>query len=279
MTEVPTYETLEITLDSDHDHALGRLTLCVPERLNAIGATMMAELVEACRWLDAQPEVRVVIVSGQGRAFSAGADLKDASTAEASADLPWQQRREVGQRGLRVVNALEQMRAVTVAQVHGYAIGGGLLLVTACDLRVAAEETVFSIPEIELGIPLAWGGIPRLVREIGPAMTKELVMTCRRFDAREAAQLGMLNRVVPESRVAEVALELALTVLGMPAGPIVITKDQVNAASERLASGLTATADGDLLLGALADAGSADARQRYLAKALESGEPEPGVET
>ena len=105
--------------------------------------------------------------------------------------MSWAERREIGQLGLRMADAIESMRAVTIAQVHGYAVGGGVVLVAACDLRVAADDAVFSIPEIELGIPLAWGGIPRLVREIGPALTKELVMTCRRFTPAEAKAAGL----------------------------------------------------------------------------------------
>jgi uncharacterized protein with PIN domain len=119
---------------------LGRLTLNRPERLNALGATALRELAQAARWFDDRPEVRVVVVSGDGRAFSAGADLRDPPiTAVApDSDNTWAVRREVGQYGLRMTDAIEQMRAITVAQVHGYAVGGGLVLMAACDLRVAA---------------------------------------------------------------------------------------------------------------------------------------------
>src|SRR4030095_2456148 len=106
----------------------------------------------------------------------------------------WAERREVGQLGLRMSDALEQMRAVTIAQRTGARGGGGVVLVAAVDLRVVAEGTVLSIPEIDLGIPLAWGGIPRLVREIGPALTKELVITCRPFTSQEAKAIGFINR-------------------------------------------------------------------------------------
>ena len=84
--------------------------------------------------------------------------------------------------------------------MHGWCVGGGLVLAAVCDLRVAGRSARFSIPEVELGIPLAWGGIPRLVREIGPALTKELVMTCREFGPDEAKAAGFLNRVVDDDR-------------------------------------------------------------------------------
>lgn len=255
------FETLNVEAQGE----LGFITLNRPGRLNAIGAAMLADLVAAARWFDARLEVRVVIIRGEGRCFSAGADLRDPPTA-ADGDDPWQVRREAGQRGLRMINAIEQMRAVTIAQVHGYAVGGALLLMTACDLRVAAEDTVFFIPEVELGIPLAWGGIPRLVREIGPALTKELVMTCRRFSPAEAKAAGLLNRVVPADRVASEAEALAAEILAMPAGPVVATKDHVNAVAEAMAPALTAASDGDTLLGALNDPAGVEARERYMAK-------------
>jgi enoyl-CoA hydratase/carnithine racemase len=259
--QTPRFETIELRVEEPR----AWLTLNRPDRLNAVGATMMREVVEAVQWLDRRPDIRLMVLSGYGRAFSAGADLRDSSTADAGAQNGggWAARREVGQRGLRMINALEQMRAITIAQVHGYAIGGGILLMAACDLRVVAAGTVFSIPEVELGIPLAWGGIPRLVREIGPAMTKELVMTCRRFSAEEAKQLGMINRLVPLERLEQEVESLAAELLRMPGGPLIITKDQVNQTSERMASGLTASLDGDLLLGSLLDEAGAQARRAY----------------
>lgn len=262
----PAFESITLAVEGE----LARLTLSRPERLNAIGATMMAEIVAACHWLDQHPELRVVVLQGSGRAFSAGADLRDSSTADAdpASGAAWQARRAVGQRGLRMINALEGLRAVTVARLHGHVVGGGILLACACDLRVAAESTQFFIPEVELGIPLAWGGIPRLVREIGPAMTRELVMTCRRFDAAEAKQLGMLNQVVPAEALDDAVASLVQRLLAMPAGPVAATKDQVNAATETMLTARVAAADGDLLLGALADPAGEEARRRYMKKTL-----------
>jgi enoyl-CoA hydratase/carnithine racemase len=258
------------TLRADHDGPVGRITLARPERLNALGAQMMRDLAAAARWFDEQPDIRVVIVSGEGRAFSAGADLKDSPLSQASprSGLSWAERREVGQLGLRMADAIEQMRAVTIAQVHGYAVGGGLVLMIACDLRVVAEDTVFSIPEVELGIPLAWGGIPRLVREMGPALTKELVMTCRRFTPEEARAAGVVNRVVPASDLVQEAESLAREIAEKPSVPIIITKEHTNAVTRAMGAGLTAFADGDVLLGAVFDPDSLKAAELYRAQAF-----------
>jgi enoyl-CoA hydratase/carnithine racemase len=93
-----------------------------------------------------------------------------------------------------MADALEAMRALSIAAIHGWCVGGGLVLAAACDLRIAAEDARFSIPEVDLGIPLAWGGIPRLVREIGPALTKEWCTAALRRDRGPGG--GLLNRVV-----------------------------------------------------------------------------------
>jgi enoyl-CoA hydratase/3-hydroxypropionyl-coenzyme A dehydratase len=260
------FETLKVSVKGP----IGSLTLNRPERLNALGATMLQELIEAAHAFDREPEVRVVIVRGEGRAFSAGADLRDPSIAMAApqSGRSWSERRESGQLGLRMADAVEQMRAATIAQLHGYVIGGGIVLAAACDLRVAAEDAVFSIPEVDLGIPLAWGGIPRLVREIGPARTKELVMTCRRFTPREAEAAGFVNRVVPAADLAREAERLAEDVASKPVVPVIITKEHVNAVTRAMGAGLTAFADGDVLLGTAFDPASMEAAADYTQRQL-----------
>ena len=262
----PKLETVELAVQGP----LGRITLNRPDRLNAVGATMMRDLVAAAHFFDATPEVRVVIVSGAGRAFCAGADLQDSPMGGASArsGKSWAERREIGQLGLRMADALEAMRAVTIAQVHGYAVGGGLVLAAVCDLRVAAEDAVFSIPEVELGIPLAWGGIPRLVREIGPALTKELVMTCRRFTPAEAKAAGFLNRVVPAQQLTAEVEALAAQLLEMPTVPLTITKEHVNSVARAMGAGSTSFADGDALMGAAFDPESLAAGEKYIARTV-----------
>ena len=245
--------------------SIARLTLNRPERLNAMNATMLRELAEAARWFDSQPGVRVVIVRGAGRAFSAGADLKDDSRSDADG---WLVRREAAQAGSRMMAAVEAMKAITIASVHGYAVGGAVLLMAACDLRVAADDAVFSIPEVELGIPLAWGGIPRLVREIGPAMTKELVITCREFTPDEAKAMGFVNRVVPARELEQRTTKLAEEIARMPAAPVAITKEHVNAVSRAIANA-TSYADGDVLLSAFASPEGVEARKAYIERRLE----------
>lgn len=259
------FETLIVGIDG----AIGRLTLNRPERLNAMSSTMLRELADAARWFDAQRGVRVVIVSGAGRAFSAGADLKDPSRGEA--DASWLDRRAAAQLGSRMMDAIEAMNAATIASVHGFAVGGAVLLMAACDLRVAGADARFSIPEVELGIPLAWGGIPRLVREIGPAMTKELVITCRQFTPQEAKEMGLVNRITPSDQLEAQTGKLAEEIAAMPAVPVAITKQHVNAAARAIAS-QTSYADADVLLSAFGSTEGLEARKAYIERRLERKE-------
>lgn len=262
------------TIDVDARGALGSIELNRPEKLNPLSTTTLRELAEAAHLLEGRPEVKVVVVRGRGRAFSAGADVSAFADAEASVAL----RREAADAGRIMAEAIESMRAVTIASIRGHCVGGGLVLAAACDLRVAASSTRFSIPEVDLGIPLAWGGIPRLVREVGPAMTKELVMTCRPFSAQEGRALGFVNRVVPEEEVDGTVDELAAELASKSSYTLSATKRAVNEASELMLSTAGAWSDADSLLTATADPESRRAATEYLQR-LSNRRPTPGPPT
>jgi len=247
------------TLSAAIDEGIGRLTLNQPEKLNPLGIEALEEIIEATRWFD-QHRVAVVIVTGAGdRAFSAGFDLRDFAN---NSDLGSPSGADSGR---RMAQAVEDMDAVTIAAVHGHCIGGAVVLTAACDLRVAASNTVFSIPEVDLGIPLAWGGIPRLTREIGPAMTRELVMTCRPFTADEAKSMGFINRVVGREQLMDEADTLAHSILKRPQSIIRITKKQVQAATEELVSTQKAWIGDELIKASGKDKEAQEAAQQYLA--------------
>jgi enoyl-CoA hydratase/carnithine racemase len=242
------------------DGPRGDITLNRPAKLNPLSTTTLNELVSAARYLDTLSEVKVVVVAGNGRAFSAGADLASFTAAESSAAVA----RDAADAGRRMAEAIEAMRAVTVAKIHGHCVGGGVVLASACDLRIAADDTRFSIPEVDLGIPLAWGGIPRLVREIGPARTKELVMTCRPFGAAEALAAGFLNRTVPASDLAAAVDELVGRLTGKSALTLTATKRHTNAVTESMVGTVRAWNDADSLVTALRDPESRAAGAAYL---------------
>ncbi|MEE3327373.1 MAG: enoyl-CoA hydratase/isomerase family protein [Myxococcota bacterium] len=248
------------TLIAESEGPLGRITLNRPDKLNPLSTETLQELAQAARYFDQRPEVKVVIVSGKGRAFSAGADL---SSFSGRSDLSSQ---EAGEIGRQMADAIEGMRALAIAEIQGWCVGGGLVLAAACDLRIVAESARFSIPEVDLGIPLAWGGIPRLVREIGPAMTKELVLTCRPFDAAEAKASGFVNRIVPDTELSATVQTLAESLCEKASLTLLATKRHVNAVTDQMVGTMRSWSDADGLAIALQDPECAEARRDYLTK-------------
>ena len=190
------------------------------------------------------------------RAFSFGFDLDAASSEPPSA--------ETIDLGRQMAEAVAALPAISIARIHGHCVGGGLVLAGSCDLRVAAESTRFSIPEVDFGIPLAWGGIPRLVRELGPAATKELVLTCRPFTASEALSLGFLNRVAEDDDLVAEVEELALELSKKPAFLIRQTKHLVDAMVEQAYPTGQSFRDAQVTIAALSDPESRQAAERYL---------------
>jgi len=217
------------TLIVERDVALPGLvtvTLNRPEKLNAIDVTMHRELQQVCRDLQDDDAARVVILTGAGCAFSSGAELASRSGGQPRSDLD--RRARVGA-GNRTAALLEELDQVTIAAINGLAIGGAVVLASCVDLRLAAESAWFSIPEVDLELPLTWGALPRLMRELGPARTKELVLMCDRFTAAEALQWGFVNRVYPDDQVLPEARKLAGRLLAKDAMTVAMTKSAIAA--------------------------------------------------
>ncbi len=248
MTE---FETITVHVDGP----VASLQLARPESLNALSSLTLAEIEQAALELDDLGDLKVVVVSGQGRAFCAGADVHG---------FVGQATRRERDQGWRTARALEQLGAVTVARIQGWCVGGGVVLASACDLRVAADNARFLIPEVDLGIPLAWGGIPRLVREIGPAMTKELVMTCRPFDAAEAQRIGFVNRVVAEEDLDSAVESLVASLVDKATFALLSTKAHTNAVAEAMVHTGRSWGDAELLWAGFMDPEGAQARTRYI---------------
>jgi enoyl-CoA hydratase/carnithine racemase len=250
------FDTIEVSVEGPR----GALVLARPEKLNPLSSHTLHEIEAAARWFDGHDDLKVVVVSGRGRAFSAGADVSSFGEGTAADRAP----RDDADSGWRMARAMDEMRAVSIAKVHGWCVGGGLVLAAVCDLRVAGRSARFSIPEVELGIPLAWGGIPRLVREVGPAMTKELVMTCREFGPDEAKAAGFLNRVVDDDQLDAVVDELVTTLVRMPKLALLSTKAHTNAVTEAMVSTGRSWADADGLLAGLHDPEGRESARHYL---------------
>ena len=252
---VSTFETLEVSVQG----AIGHMALARPKRLNALSRQTLQDLAQASRWFDEQRDVKVVVVSGQGSSFCAGFDLNDFR----NPDPEWGVR-ESADLGRLMAEAVTNMNALTIAAIQGNCIGGGVVLAASCDLRVATDAANFVIPEVDLGIPLAWGGIPRLVREIGPAATKELVLTCRPFGSVEAKSLGFLNTIVSNAELDNHVQALAESLAAKPGYSLRTTKQQVNAVTEEMIGTARNANDADSLVIATYDAESRAASAVYL---------------
>jgi len=242
----------------DIDGAIAHIVLDRPERLNALTFGMLTDIEEACSRIEAS-DARCVILQGRGSSFCAGMDLDTFRTGPLLTADP-DRRYDAASLGRRAADALASLSAVTIAAVHGHVVGGAVVLAAACDLLVAEWSTEFSIPEVDLGIPLAWGGVERLVPTIGAMRTKELVMTGRTFHAEEAASWGLVTRLVENGTVLASSENLAGVIAEKPRFPVTITKRHV----AEVVAGDTSRDDALGLIAALEDDEAARHRDRHL---------------
>ena len=205
--------------------AVAVLTLNRPEKLNAL-STKVEEALGAALSTDEVGTSAAVVVAGAGRAFSAGADVHEMREQTAAAILEYY--RETG----AVYERVAALRQPTIAAIHGFCLGGGFELALACDFRVADEIAVFGLPEVGIGIVPSSGGTHRLVRAVGAARAKELLLLRDRFGAGEALGLGLVTLVVPEGRATARALEVASELAALPPLAVEIAKRAVDAAAE-----------------------------------------------
>lgn len=260
--QIPVLRTLSV----DIEDRIVKVMLNRPERLNALSVEVLEEIIDVAAWLSSRVDVRVAILSGSGRAFCAGFDLEDFTRGDSGNSSEGHFARRSADTGRRAAEAWTNIPQISIAAIHGHCVGGGVVLVGACDLRLAADDATFIIPEVDLGIPLAWGGIPRLVREIGPALTKELVLTCRPFGAVEARDIGFINRVVPVADLLVQSEGLARQLAAKPLYALRTTKEQVNAVLEEMVGTRRNAADADSLVFAMHDPESREVSANYLAK-------------
>ena len=189
-----------------------------PRQLNAYSVAMRDDFAQALPAVVEDSEVRALLISGQGRAFCAGADLSEFGTAPSQViarNVRWQR---------DVWGQLINLPKPIVAAVHGYCIGSGLEITLLADVRIAAEDTIFAMPEVHLGMIPAAGGSQTLPRNAGPSRALDLLLTGRRFGALEAMQMGLVNRVVSADDLLDSAWEAAFRLAEMPAGLLAATR-------------------------------------------------------
>lgn len=235
-----------VTVERDAE-LLGLVTITLdrPEKLNALNLALHDELQAVLAELETDHEARVVILTGRGRAFSSGAELGDRRPTKPVNDLDRVARGSIGGRTCELLDRLPQ---VLIGAVNGLAVGGGAVLLTCCDMRIAAESAWFSIPEVELDMPLTWQALPRLMRELGPARTREVVMACERFSAADAKEWGFLNRVVPDDEVMPESRRLAERLLSMDPLSLSMTKKACDALANAMVPKEVTWSDPELML-------------------------------
>ena len=211
-------------LSIERDGGVAILWLDRPEKLNALHRALWASIPAAVAELDADPEVRVIVVAGRGKAFCAGIDLMDHAAALAGGGaISGRGESAVGRRRAlyddvrryqRTMSCFADTNKPVIAAVHGACIGGGMDLITACDIRLAAADATFSVRETKIAMVADVGTLQRLPRVIGDGPARELIFTGRDIDAARALAIGLVNDVLPDvaalhARAREIAAEIA----------------------------------------------------------------------
>lgn len=214
----------EYLLTEITEQRVGLIRLNRPKALNALSPELMAELGEALLAFDADPKVGCLVLTGNERAFAAGADIK----AMAQATTVDMLNNDVIARW----ETINHLQKPIIAAVSGFCLGGGCELAMACDIIVASESAVFGQPEINLGIIPGFGGTQRLTRTVGKYLAMEMVLTDRRLTAQEALAVGLVNHVYPVETYLDEALKLAARIAAQAPLAVRLAKEAVRKAME-----------------------------------------------
>ncbi|HWL94688.1 MAG TPA: enoyl-CoA hydratase-related protein [Phycisphaerae bacterium] len=206
------------------DGAVAMLRLNRPDVLNALNIPLMDQLIGMLESIDSDPAVRCVVLTGNDRAFAAGADIKE--MADASVVDMYERN------NLARWERIRKVRKPIIAAVNGFCLGGGCELAMHCDMIVAGEGAQFGQPEINLGVIPGAGGTQRLTREAGKFRAMELILTGRFFGAKEAASFGLVTRVVPDALVVEESMKIAMDIASKSPMAVRFAKEAVLKAFE-----------------------------------------------
>jgi enoyl-CoA hydratase len=217
---------------SERRGRVGLVTLNRPKQMNALNDALMTELGQALLELDADESIGAVVLTGNDKAFAAGADI--------GAMAGWSYMDVYKSEYItRNWEALKRVRKPVIAAVAGYALGGGCEIALSCDIVVAAETAKFGQPEIKIGAIPGAGGTQRLPRAVGKAKAMDMILTGRMMDAREAERAGLVSRVVPADKLLDEALAVASAICEFSGPSVMMAKEAVNRAYETpLAEGI-----------------------------------------
>ena len=219
------YEHILVDTRGDGERRTGLITLNRPKQLNALNNQLMDELGAALKAFDADDSIGCVVITGNEKAFAAGADIGAMATYSFTDVYN-------GDYITRNWELIRSVRKPVIAAVAGFALGGGCELAMMCDIIIAADNAKFGQPEIKLGVIPGAGGTQRLPRAVGKAKAMDLVLTSRMMDAVEAERAGLVSRVVPAANLLDDALAAAATINSFGATSIMMAKECVNRAYE-----------------------------------------------
>lgn len=187
----------------EYDNNIAVLTFNRPDVLNALNTETITETLEAVKAFKNNADVRVIIFTGAGRAFVAGADISELN------DKTPEEARRYSKMGHALMHSIQAMGKPVIAAINGYALGGGTEIALGCDIRLASDKAKLGLPETMLGVIPGWGATQRTARLIGAAFAKELIFTGETITAQRALEIGLINRIVPHDNLIVAAMDMA----------------------------------------------------------------------
>jgi enoyl-CoA hydratase len=225
---MPTHFTLE------KEGRIATLTFNRPEKRNPLNEEVVLELEGLLHQVRDDREIRVLIVTGSGNTFSAGADLsqlKEVTDPQERQRLFAPLSRRRARLIARALGTLVNLESLSIAAINGYAIGGGWGIALGCDIRIAVADAQFWFPEVDLGVPLSPDATSLLTAHVGPAVAKEIIITCRRYTAEELLPMGLVNRVVRKDELYPTVREMATAIADKNPAAVMGAKATINAVS------------------------------------------------
>lgn len=207
---------------------IGVVTISKPQSLNALSSAILQDLGSVLTQLDCDTDLRVIIITGEGKSFVAGADISEMK------DMSANEAYEYAELGSRLFQKIEFSDKVTIAAINGFALGGGCELAMACDIRIASEKAKFGQPEVGLGITPGFSGIRRMMEIVGEAKAKEYIFSGRMFDAPEAERIGLVNKIVPLDSLMEECQKIAEEIATKSFNAVITSKKVMNALKDNV---------------------------------------------
>lgn len=212
------YETIKYEINE----SIAKITINRPDALNALNSAVLEDLDKALEEVNSNNDLRVLIITGEGRSFVAGADIKEMS------ELNSIKARDFGKKGIAVFRKIERLAIPVIAQVNGFALGGGCELAMSCDIRIASNKALFGQPEVGLGIMPGFGGTQRLQRLVGQGWAKYLIYSAENIKADKALEIGLVQEVVEVDNLEERVNEIANNIASKAPIAVKLSKEAIN---------------------------------------------------